>query len=39
MNSEHWTVLHVFTGEETMAAEPFPVAEIDFAAPWGPSED
>jgi Uma2 family endonuclease len=37
LNGEHWTVLHVFTGDEKVIAEPFPAAEIDLAAIWGPT--
>ena len=39
LNGEHWTVLHVFTGNDKVVAEPFPAAEIDLAAIWGPTEE
>lgn len=39
LNGEHWTVLHVFTGDDKVVAEPFPAAEIDLAAIWGPTEE
>jgi Uma2 family endonuclease len=34
-----WTDFQVFTGDDVVRAEPFPVAEIDLALIWGPTED
>jgi len=39
LTGEHYTVLDVFTGDQTFRAEPFPVAEIDLGAIWGPTPD
>jgi hypothetical protein len=39
LNGEHWTVLQVFSGDEKVVAEPFPAAEGDLAAIWGPTEE
>lgn len=36
---EHYTVLHVFTGDDKVCAQPFPAAEIDLASIWGPTPE
>jgi hypothetical protein len=32
-------MLHVFTGDDVIRADPFPAAEIDLASIWGPTPE
>jgi Uma2 family endonuclease len=34
-----YSMLHVFTGDDVVRADPFPAAEIDLASIWGPTEE
>lgn len=39
LDGGHWTIIHVFTGNDKVVAEPFPAAEIDLASIWGPTDE
>jgi Uma2 family endonuclease len=34
-----YSMLHVFTGDDVVRADPFPAAEIDLASIWGPTPE
>ncbi len=39
LESERWSRVHTYSGNDIVRAEPFPEAEIDLASIWGPDEE
>jgi Uma2 family endonuclease len=39
LEGERWSLVHTYSGNDVIRAEPFPEAKIDLASIWGPDEE